>query len=280
MNFSNIINEIEKVDPEFQDRISPRRQIFKNFAGFTGKLALAAIPAAFGGLLQKAYAGPAPADVFAVLNFALTLEYLEATFYAKGIAKGSALVPNNDDLAAIRLIGKHEAEHVAFLKAAISAANGTPIPKPKFDLSGGSGSGNGPFKDAFDNYQLFLAVAQTFEDTGVRAYKGQAPNLMGTPYLTPALNIHSVEARHASHIRNMRKRNNFASLKPWITGKDTGGIGALVQANYDGEENTMQAGVQIVHINGKNISTEAASEAFDEPLTKDQVVDLVKIFFA
>ena len=137
---------------------------------------------------------------------------------------------------------------------------------------------NGPFKDAFTNYPLFLAVAQTFEDTGVRAYKGQAANLIANnDVLTAALQIHSVEARHASHIRQMRKAMG-ANVKPWITGKDTGGIGSLVQASYNGEENTMQAGVEIVNINGKSISADAASEAFDEPLTKDQILAIVDPF--
>ncbi len=45
---------------------------------------------------------------------------------------------------------------------------------PDFDFSGGAGSGTGPYADAFSNYDLFLTVAQAFEDTGVRAYKGQA----------------------------------------------------------------------------------------------------------
>jgi len=124
-------------------------------------------------------------------------------------------------------------------------------------------------------------VAQTLEDTGVRAYKGQAGNLLGTgDVLEAALNIHSVEARHASHIRQMRKANNFGDVKPWITGKEPGlgAANALVQANYDGEELTTQAGVNIVNINGMNVSSTAASESFDEPLTKAQVLALVDAF--
>ena len=97
----------------------------------------------------------------------------------------------------------------------------------------------------------------------------------GGDLLTAALNIHSVEARHASHIRQMRKANGFADVKPWITLKNSGGA---PQASYDGEENTMQAGVQITGINGMMISAEAASEAFDEGLTKAQVLAIVNPF--
>lgn len=281
MNLHNILSEIEKVDPEVYDRLDTRRSTMKNFFSFSGKVALAAVPLALGGMFKKAYAGTTGVNdtVVEILNYALTLEYLEAEFYATAVNKGTALVPAGAPAMAIQTIANHEAAHVAFLKTAITGAGGTPGAKPTFDFSGGSGSGNGPFKDVFTNYQLFLAVAQVFEDTGVRAYKGRAAEIVkGGDYLTAALNIHSVEARHASHIRQMRKANNFGDVKPWITGKDTGGIGNSVQASYDGEDNTTQATIQIVNINGKSISANAASEAFDEPLTKAQVLAIVGPF--
>ncbi len=277
MNINNIITEIEKVDPEVYERLDGRRAALKSFANISGKLALAALPLTLGAMFQKAYASPSsPTSVLDVLNFALTLEYLESEFYADGNAKGSSLIPNAADRAALMVIGTHEMEHVNFLRTTIMALGGTPVAKPTFDMTA-----HGLFPDVFTNYGTFLAVAQTFEDTGVRAYKGQAPNLISNnAVLTAALDIHSVEARHASHIRQMRKNNGFGNLKPWITGKDTGGIGAAVQANYNGEELTTQAGVNIVHINGFPISADAASEAFDEPLTHDQVIALVTPFFA
>lgn len=280
MNTEYIIKALENVDPEIHERVNPRRKALKSFVDFTGKLALSAVPLALGGLLQKAY-GQTPSKVLDVLNFALTLEYLEAAFYAKAVQSQDLKIPTQIGRKAIEDIGKHENQHVLFLTAAIQNSGGTPVKSPVFDFSAGSGSGNGPFKDVFKSYALFLAVAQAFEDTGVRAYKGQAGNLKGTgAVLTAALNIHSVEARHASTIRQMRQANGFGDVKPWITGKDTGGIGAAVQANYNGEENTVQAGIQIVGINGKDISVDDATEAFDEPLTMDDVVKLVKPFFA
>ena len=176
-------------------------------------------------------------------------------------------------------IRDNEQAHVNFLKATITTLGGTPVAEPTFDFTGGNGSNNGPFKLVFSDYPTFLAVAQTFEDTGVRAYKGQAGALLMTgDILEAALNIHSVEARHASHIRQMRKLNSNADVKPWITGKDTGGIGAGVQATYDGEENTTQAGVSIINIGGQTISANAASESFDEPLSKTQVLAIVDPF--
>ena len=275
MNLHNVINEIEKVDPEVYERLTGRRTTFKSFIKMAGKVTLAAAPVAFGGMFKKAY-GQTNNAIIEVLNFALTLEYLEAEFYNRALASAT-LIPAGAAKAAFQTIAAHENAHVAFLKTAISAAGGTPVPKPTFDFSGGNGSGNGPFKDAFTNYTLFLAVSQALEDTGVRAYKGQAGALISNnDILTAALRIHSVEARHAAHVRKMRKEMG-APQDPWITGKDTGGIGALVQANYDGEENTNQAGVEITNI-APGITSAIASESFDEQLTKAQVLMLVDGF--
>ena len=158
------------------------------------------------------------------------------------------------------------------------------MPEPTFDFTAGNGSGNGPFAGVFSNYSLFLAVAQTFEDTGVRAYKGAAADLMSNnDVLTAALNIHSVEARHASHIRQMRKANGGlvpagVNVKPWITLNQSGISSSAVQPSYDGEELTTQATIQVVNINNQAISASAASEAFDEPLSMTQVLAIVDPF--
>ncbi len=276
MNILNILEEIEKTDAEIYERISPRRKAMAQFYGFGKKVALASIPFALGTMFKKAYAQTASTEVEAVLQFALTLEYLEAEFYTKGVA-AAGLVPAGAALGAITTIRDHENQHVAFLKTALTSLGKTPVSKPTFDFSAGNGSNTGPFANVFSNYDTFLAVAQTFEDTGVRAYKGQAPALIGSGgVLTAALNIHSVEARHASHIRQMRKARG-ANIKPWITGQDTG-IGAIVQASYAGEELETQAGIKITGINGQMISVAAATEAFDEPLTKAQILAIVDPF--
>jgi hypothetical protein len=268
MNFGNILNEIEQADPEVFERTSQRRDIFKSFGA---KVAVAALPFAIGTMFKKAY-GKNTDAITVVLNYALKLEYLEAEFYNKGLAS-AGLIPSGAPNGAISTIAAHENAHVAFLKSAIGAAGGTAVAKPTFDFTAG-----GAFGAVFSDYATFLAVAQTFEDTGVRAYKGQAGNLISNnDVLTAALQIHSVEARHASHIRQMRKANGFGDVKPWITGKDSG-IGSAVQASYNGEEVTSQAGVEIVGINGQVISANAATEAFDEALSMDAVLAIVKPF--
>jgi hypothetical protein len=283
MNLENIFSEIEKADPEVYDRLDTRRNAMKMFAKKSGKIALASIPFALGSMFQKAYSSPqAPTDlIFDTLNFALTLEYLEANFYIKAVASG--IVPSGNALNALTVIRDHENAHVNFLKTAISAAGGTPVSftADKFDFTA-----KGTFPGVFSDYGTLLAVAQTFEDTGVRAYKGQAPNLMSNnDYLTAALQIHSVEARHAAHLREMRKAANLlvpagVDVKPWITLNQSGIGSSAVQASYAGEENVKQATIPITDIGGKDISAEAASEAFDEPLSKEQVTAIVTPFFA
>lgn len=277
MNFSSILTEIEKLDPEVYERTSQRRDVIKNWGR---KIALASLPVALGSMFKTAY-GKGTASIVDVLNYALTLEYLEAEFY--NTALSTMHIFSDAARAAITTIAQHENQHVAFLKATITAANATPIAKPTFDFSGGGGSGSGPFASVFGDYNLFLAVAQVLEDTGVRAYKGAAPDLMSdNAILTAALNIHSVEARHASHIRQMRRATGAApNIKPWITGNDSGITPAnLVEANYKGEENKMQGTVNIVGIGGFVISDDAASEAFDEPLTMSDVMTIIAPFIA
>jgi hypothetical protein len=265
------------------NKLDTRRKAMKEFASFSGKFALDSIPFALGSMFKKAYGSPtSPSDIIIdTLNFALTLEYLESNFYIKAVASG--IIPSGDALTALTVIRDHENEHVTFLSTAISAAGGTPV---SFKASDFDFTAKGTFPTVFSDYGVLLAVAQTFEDTGVRAYKGQAGNLISNnDYLQAALQIHSVEARHAAHLREMRRSNGSlvpagVMVKPWITLNQSCIGTAAVQASYDGEENVMQAGVTITNIGGFPISAAAASEAFDEPLTKEQVTAIVTPFFA
>jgi hypothetical protein len=273
MNLFNIIDEIENVDPEIHDRLNPRRAAIKNITSFGSKVAVAAMPFALGTLFKKAYGAAAPSSVVEVLNFALTLEYLEAEFYNQGTAANVIPSANRAYLAPIT---RDENAHVAFLKTVITSLQGTPVSKPNIDLSGGNGSGNGPFKAALTDFRTFLTVAQVFEDTGVRAYKGQAPNLIGNQVvLTAALSIHAVEARHAAAIRQLRcSLGHSSTTRPYIEstatlGNDTGD--ARVNGNYAGEENTVQGGVDLTTLTSVRIAT----GAFDEPLEKQAVLDLL-----
>ena len=202
-----------------------------------------------------------PGKIADVLNFALTLEYLEDEFYRTALGS-SGLIPREARVV-FEQISKHEAAHVALLRGALGSKA---VAKPTFDFTAG-----GAFGDVFRNYQTFLAVAQAFEDTGVRAYKGQAGNLKdNAKILTTALQIHSVEARHAAQVRKMRGE------KSWISGDSRGTLPAPTQPVYNGEGNTTQGGASLSGVGG--LSGSAITEAFDEPLTKEQVLAIAGLF--
>jgi rubrerythrin len=278
MNFYHILSEIEKEDPEVYDRLSTRRRAMRQFTGIAQRLSLTALPLALGSMFKKAYGQASNTVVLDVLNFALTAELLEVDLYTK--ATGSAtLITNATEKAGFQLILKNETGHRDFVRNTITALGGTPIPVPTFDHTGGNGTGTGPFADVLSNYTTFLAVAQTYENTGMRAYKGRAPELIGAPdILEAALTLHSIEARHVAHIAALRASKGVMGLKPWFTGTN-GGVPPQAQASYAGEDNTTQATIQIVGINGQTtIDANAATEAFDEPLTKDQVLAIIDPF--
>ncbi len=280
MKIANILEEIEKVDGDIYERISPRRKVMKDFFGLGSKVALTAMPLAIGSMFNKAYSQAVPAGVIAVLNYALTLEHFEARFYKDGLTALGALIPAGADTTAITMIRDSEAKHVTFLQRVITASGGTPVPaKVAYDFTA-----MGTFPTVLTSYATFLTVAQVLEDTGVRAYKGRAGELLGQKvFLTAALGIHAVEARHAAKIRYMRRLNGQApALKPYITGGNDSGAAAAA-ANYGGatpESNVNQAGVTITSLPGVggNISVNSATEAFDEPLTAAEVLALVAPF--
>jgi rubrerythrin len=117
-----------------------------------------------------------------IVNYALTLEYLEAGFYA-AVAKSGLF--KGDQLALVKTIGKHEQEHVDALSAAAKDLGGKPAPEPKAEF---------PLESA----EEVVALAATVENLGAAAYLGQAAAIESPDILAAALAIHSVEARHAS----------------------------------------------------------------------------------
>lgn len=255
-----------------------RRDSFGQFGNIGKNMALASIPFGLAALSSKASAAqvaPTPNTPVGALQLALTLEYLEDEFYQLGLASGVIPTGGRDEKVFMQ-IAQHEADHVEFLMNGLGANS---IPKPTFDFT--VGGTFDPFNatgiGAAAAYQQFLALAQAFEDTGVRAYKGQAGNLITTPdLLTAALQIHSVEARHASEVRRLR------GLKGWITGNQRGaGMPDATQPVYNGEENVMQAGFNtstVTNSMGPAIPGIAGSEAYDEPLTTQQSVDIASLF--
>ncbi|HVO54056.1 MAG TPA: ferritin-like domain-containing protein [Solirubrobacterales bacterium] len=120
-----------------------------------------------------------------ILNFALTLEYLESTFYKEAKTRAKA---KGDLKKLIGMLADDEEQHVEALQATIKQLGGKPVAEPKFDF---------PYNDTAG----FLKLAQTFEDTGVSAYNGAAPMIASKEVLGAAGSIVQVEARHAAAIR-------------------------------------------------------------------------------
>ncbi len=137
-------------------------------------------------LVRKAFAQGSMGDID-ILNFALTLEYLEAAFYKEAAAvKGLS----REVQGYVETFGGEEQEHVDALTATIKDLGGTPVEAPKVD-----------FGDAFSSADAFIGLAVTLEDTGVSAYNGAAPMIESKDLLATAGGIVQVEARHAAAIR-------------------------------------------------------------------------------
>ncbi|HEY1855588.1 MAG TPA: ferritin-like domain-containing protein [Solirubrobacterales bacterium] len=141
-----------------------------------------------GPFVRRALAASGGGDVD-ILNFALTLEYLESTFYKEAKSRAKA---NGDLKQLIALIGKDEQQHVEALTGTIKKLGGKPVSEPKFNFEYSDTAG-------------FLKLAQTFEDTGVSAYNGAAPAIKSKEVLSAAGSIVQVEARHAAAIRLQNK---------------------------------------------------------------------------
>jgi hypothetical protein len=144
------------------------------------------------GLVSRALAKSGGGDVD-VLNYALTLEYLESTFYTMGVKQVSGLSSEEKKLA--ERLRDDENAHVDALTATIKKLGGKPAAKPTFDFGG-----------AFAGRAAFLKTANTLEDTGVSAYNGAAPSIASVDVLAAAGGIVQIEARHAALIRLARDR--------------------------------------------------------------------------
>ena len=122
------------------------------------------------------------------LNFALTLEYLEAAFYTEALKQVGDLSGEVKEIATT--IRDDESEHVDAIAATIKKLGGKPVAEPGVD-----------FGKAFANQKSFLTTAVTFEDLGVGAYNGAGPSIKSKDVLAAAGSIVQVEGRHAGIVR-------------------------------------------------------------------------------
>lgn len=188
---------------ELTDSQSSRAQFLKVAGGTGAAGALAIFVAACGGSDKKSSSSsssssskkkPTSADTkadIAIVNYALTLEHLEAAFYKQAIESGEVKTPAVVEVA--KVIYQDEQEHVAALMATVKQLGGTPAaaPKTKFDavIKGGE--------------KMILTTAASVENLGASAYLGQAGKIKNKDILAAALSIHTVEARHAAALNTV-----------------------------------------------------------------------------
>jgi len=313
---------LDTIDPELVDRLVTRKAEIERGSpaskGVVAALAIGSVPIALAALSKDLYAQGIPMAIKNVLDFALALEIFENEFY-KAVLGLSASAAQNTAFATVRAsaalvpgaaatlgqIQKHETAHIATLTG-LGATNVFSLDANSFDFTGNrSADGGGPFAKATTDLAFLLEVAQGAEDTGVRAYKGQAGNLMSSPsILEGALRIHSVEGRHAARIRRMRRAAAGAPSTVRYSGTIRGGDAAAAGATDLGpnaaavtaafnkiygagatassapsESNTIHAGIDVSTLSGASFGLEAAQEAFDEPLDRGDVVAIVQPFF-
>ena len=258
----------------------------------------------------------AAADVQSVLNFLLALEIFESELY-KAVLGTSSSATQNTLFATVRgklpaavhdtfqQIAQHEAAHVTTLAAA-GAQNASGLTAASFDFTGGRTAANsGPFTPATSDVAALLQLLQLVEDVGVRAYKGQAVLLIGQSNLEMVLRIHSVEARHASRLRRLRRLAASAPVDVRLSGVVRGGeraaagsadttsvgflaIASLLDKAYGAgaddtaspsEASVAQLGVDVSSMTNATFGLEVAQEAFDEPLARADVIAVVQGFF-
>ncbi|HEY0276940.1 MAG TPA: ferritin-like domain-containing protein [Solirubrobacterales bacterium] len=122
-----------------------------------------------------------------ILNYALTLEYLETAFYEEVVKSG---LFKGEELAVLKKFGSEEAQHVAALNSTVKKLGGKPAAKPKAEFP-------------LENAKAVAELAGAVENLGAAAYLGQAGNIRSPEVLAAALSIHSVEARHAATLNTL-----------------------------------------------------------------------------
>ena len=285
MDFFKIIDQLSEVDADVLGRFDSRRAVFGSLGTAAKRSALAAAPLFLGALFQKAYAGTTATPV-EVLQYALALELFEQDFYKKVQASAQYTTASAADKAAIDQIKRHEDAHATLLAGAIRGLGAVPVTGVTFKQAAFAGLVTFKTGPAATTQ---LGVAQLLEDTGVRAYKGRAGELLGTDLLTVALQIHSVEGRHAAKIRGMRGQRAWVNpaddlaahpvYTNGVTAGSTPGAFGLVVPPYDAtkpsprEDNTVQSNVPITTGLGTPYTAADAQASFDEFLQVAEVLD-------
>ncbi|MDU0369246.1 ferritin-like domain-containing protein [Hymenobacter endophyticus] len=282
--------------------LAPRRLALSRL----GQAGTALLPALFTTLVTPAEAGTTQTLTrLDALKLALKLENLQNAFYSRalGLTAGGPANPtvffgSTAVQTAIQTIQTHQSQHSTLLTTLITNSGGALDAASRYDFSGSkNGSQAALYPDVYTNLDTFLKVAQLLEDAGVRVYKGQVTALQSdNALLEAAIRMHSTEARHAAHIRTLRRQRG-AVVKSWVSPSDTAitTAGTTADGVYSGEANTLQyitsnTTVTKVPFDSTlpiNVGTPALSaaailakvaEAFDEPLEAQAAESVLQLF--
>ncbi|MBF9239136.1 ferritin-like domain-containing protein [Hymenobacter sp. BT683] len=295
MNFLSLLDRISSVDAPSD--AAPRRDLLRQLGQAGARAAVAALPLALG---TPAQAAPANNSFDAVVLL-LKLEDLLMDFYTKALA---APVLTNAAQAAVRLdfvrLQQQQQGHARFLRDTLSFAGVTPPPAPSFDFSGRRNNPANPvlFPNVLTDYTAFLQLAQQLEDASASIYLGQLAFLTtDKPLFDAVLRMQLVEARHASHVRTLRRSATPATaVKSWPSTADTAPTAAVLVPStsssgatptsiytFEANERQISTGTTVVPfptiLTGVNaVQSRAFAEAFDEPLPTLQATALLSIF--
>jgi rubrerythrin len=172
------------------------RRAFLRMAGLVGVGAGLVAGGLMTGATSAAAVQSADKGDIDILNFALTLEFLEADFYATGLKRG---LINGRELELVTEIADNESSHVVSVRALVKQLGGTPVNKPAIRFPA----------DTFKDKLSFLKAASTFEEVGVTAYHGQVGLIKSGDVLGAAASIAGVESRHAAVLAALIGGNAF-----------------------------------------------------------------------
>lgn len=252
-----------------------------------GRAAVAALPL---GLATLPAAATPQNTSYDAVTLLLLLERTQKSLYTLALA-APGLVPLAQVVDFQRMLTQ-QTQHEGFLVRALQNAGAVIPAAPAFDFSGRRNVPANPvlFPNVLSSYDEFLALAQQLEDLGVGLYQAQARVLVGgdNQLAQVVLRIHSVEARHAAHVRGLR-RSRGAVVKPWpsdsdapITRPAAAQVLGLVAAN---ENNTAQSlataavpFLDFLFLRDTGVRPTALAEAFDEPVSSAAALAALALF--
>lgn len=307
MDFLNLLARLADLDSTSAapQPAAPRRAAL----GQLGQAGTALLPA----LLLSALSQPATAGILDtrtrldVLLLVRQLAALENELHSRalGLVAGYPALPlTAPEKAGIQLIQQQEAQRIALFSQLITDGGATLPATPRYDFTGSkNGTQAALYPDIQTNPDTYLLVAQVIKDAAVRVYKSQVDFVRSDIYLTETLlRTHSAEARHASHLRTLRRQRG-AVVKSWVSPDDAEvpATSAAITRVYEGESSSIQA-YNVSDANGQlgplvsvpfdstlpiNVATPPLSpeailrkvaEAFDEPAEAVVATNVAALF--